>query len=330
MGRELLERRKLEFKEIVIREKRLPRVWEFKFSDGEDVRLWFNKCSKLQSFKSFVEDINNILSGYNIKVLGDKEKEIEFLSCIGKINMIPQKGNCYFSDNDEMYMWYRTYIIKNKDFETIVHNSLKEYQEFDLTTIWPDVRKEFFDVIKGFKRIPNHGEAKLQNDIDVRTIYDKLKTFDPEIVEKLLLHLETYNPKGLTTDDRIREITEVVTRLRYIPYLQECRFSDGTDMCTWYTKYKEKLPEFRKEIESLVESESPYKKVNIYLIPNFRKTGGKFYTICSNVGERLDLSQIETVEELLEKYPTVVKKGGLILKQDEEIGSVSFKKGKSK
>ena len=39
------------------------------------------------------------------------------------------------------------------------------------------------------------------------------------------------------------------------------------------------------------------KKVNIYLIPNFRNTGGKFYTIFTNVGERLDLSSIESYEE---------------------------------
>ena len=69
-------------------------------------------------------------------------------------------------------------------------------------------------------------------------------------------------------------------------------------------------------------------KVNIYLIPNFKKTGGKFYTILTNVGERLDLSSIETYEDALKIDSSIKKQGGLILKKDQTIDSVSFKKGK--
>lgn len=330
MSREMFEKRKYEFIETIIREGRLPRVWEFRFSDGEDQRLWFNTISKLKAYDGFMNEINALLSKYNIKVLSDKEKEIEFLDCIKIVNRVPQKGEYYFSDNDEMYMWYMNYIIKHREFERLVRDSLREYQDFDLATVWPLVKNEFLTIIKGLKRIPNYGEVILQNDIDARTIYDKLETFDPEFVEKLLLHLQTYNSKGLGIDDRREEMIKTVSKLGYIPYLQECRFSDGTDMFTWYNKYKDLLPNFRDEINSLISRKPDNKKVNIYLIPNFRKAGGKFYTICTNVGERLDLSQINSFEDALKLDPDIIKRGGVILKQDEEIETVSFKKGKSK
>ena len=116
----------------------------------------------------------------------------------------------------------------------------------------------------------------------------------------------------------------------YIPDLQEARFTDGTDMLTWYTRYKNEIPNLEEEINCLVNKETPKKKVNIYLIPNFRKAGGKFYTICTNVGERLDLSNITSYEQAKELDDTFTKRGGLILRKDEEIDSVSFGKGKSK
>ena len=100
-------------------------------------------------------------------------------------------------------------------------------------------------------------------------------------------------------------------------------------MFTWYIKYKNVFPDLEKEINSVIWKNSPKKKVNIYLIPSFRKTGGRFYTICTNVGERLDLSQIESIEDALQEDDTIVKRGGIILKKDEEIDSISFKKGNS-
>ena len=131
-------------------------------------------------------------------------------------------------------------------------------------------------------------------------------------------------------DERKEEFKEIVLLLGYIPDLQEFRFSDETDMFTWYMRYKEKLPGFEEELEPLITKENPNKKVNIYLIPNFKSTGGKFYTICTNVGERLDLTNIQTYEELKQQDESVTKKGGLILKKDEEIDFISFVKGKTR
>ena len=328
MSNDLFEKRSLEFIENILKNKRLPKVWEVKFKDGEDQRLWFNTISKLDKFKDFVNKVNETLESFGSKLLSDIEKEEAFLECVSNLNRVPFKGEYYFTDNDDMYMWYMNYKKKNKDFETKVHNSLKEYQDLDLATIWPDIKEEFIFIIKGLKRIPEHGEAILQNDIDVRVVYDKLETFEPKFVEKLLLHLQTYNPKALTIDARKKELIDRVSSLGYIPDLQESRFSDDTDMFTWYTRYKSILPNLEDEVKPFIQTKTPNKKVNIYLIPNFRKSGGKFYTICTNTGERLDLSNVTSYEEALKLDSSLVKKGGLILKKDEEIASVSFAKGR--
>lgn len=330
MSKELFKQKKYEFVETLMREKRLPKVWEFKFSDGQDQRLWFDSISKLPLYNEFINEINILLNKFNIKALNDKEKEEEFLNCINNLNRVPFKSEYYFTDNSDMYMWYMNYKKTNSEFETKVHNSLKEYKELDLATIWPDIKQEFIFIIKGLKRIPEHGEKELQNGIDVRVIYDKLETFDPVFVEKLLLHLQTYNKDCLSIEDRKKELLLEVSTLGYIPFLQESRFSDGTDMFTWYTRYKNKIPNLEEEVTSLIRTNNPNKNVNIYLIPNFRKSGGKFYTICTNVGERLDLSNITLYEEALELDSSLVKRGGLILKKDEEISSISFVKGRSK
>ena len=330
MSRELFKKRKYEFIELIIKEQKLPKVWEFRFTDGEDMRLWFNKIYGLKEYRDLMNDINIILNKYNIKVLNDTEREKEFLTCISQINHIPRYNEVYFSDNIDMHMWYMNYRNNNIDFETIVHNNLREYQELDLANIWTLIKQEFIYILKELKRVPNHGEVILQNEIDVRSIYDKLESYDPIFFEKLLLHLQTYNKKGLSIDDRINQLKNVISSLGYIPVLQEFRFSDGTDIFTWYMRYKDKLPNLEKEINSLIYKESPCKKVNIYLIPKFRNTGGKFYTICTNIGERLDLSNIDSFEDALKLDDTFTKRGGVILKKDEEIESVSFKKGKSK
>ena len=332
MSKELFEQRKSQFIETIKREKRLPRVWEFKFQDGEDQRLWFDKISKLEQIKGFVDEINNeinnVLKQCNIKLLTDKEKEEEFLNCIKNINKIPSKSECYFTDNSDMYMWYINYKKNNNEFETKVHNSLKEYQEFDIATIWPDIKQEFIAIIKSLKRIPNHGEVILQNGIDVRVIYDKLVTFDPIFIEKLLLHLQTYNKKTLTIEQRKEELINVVSTLGYIPFLQESRFSDGTDMFTWYTRYKKSIPDLEDEILSLVKINNPKNQVNVYIIPQFRKTGGAFYMIATNEGVQLDLTGVTSFEEAQELYPNLKKGGGLILPRGSEIGSVTYVKGR--
>lgn len=294
------------------------------------MRLWFNKISKLENFKDFVNEINIILGKYNLKILSDKEKEQEFMNYIEYNIQIPLYGEAYFSDNDEMRSWYISNRGKNRNFETIVHNNLKEYQELDLASIWSFIKLEFIAIIKKLKRIPNHGEVIIQDGIDVRVIYDKLESFDPEFTEKLLLHLQNYNSKKLSTDDRIKELLLTISNLGYIPFLQESRFSDGTDMFTWYNRYKNVLPNLDKDIQLKLTKEEPKRKVNIYLIPNFKNKGGKFYTICTNVGERLDLSNISSFDEAKTIDDTLVKRGGVILKQNEEIESVDFVKGRTK
>ena len=330
MGKENFEKIKLEFMQTILRIERLPRVGEFHFKNGDDQRLWFNKVYKIDNFKDFIDEIKRILRQFGIELLSDEEKEEEFLECIQAINRVPLKDECYFTDNDEMRNWYINYKQEHQDFETKVHDSLREYQEFDLEPIWSNIKTEFITIIKNLKRIPKHGEKMLQDGIDVRTVYDKLETYDPQFVETLLLHLQTYNAKKLSLPERKKEFLREVALLGYIPYLQESRFSDRTDMFTWYTKYKDTIPNLEEEVQSLIENPNPNKEVNIYLIPNFRKSGGKFYTICTNVGERLDLSNINSFEEALQLDSTLVKRGGLILKKDEEIASVRAKKGRSK
>lgn len=330
MPKELYINRVKEFKEYVLENHILPKVWKTRFSDGEDIRLWFNKISKSDKFKTFIFEINDLLKKYDSKILEDNEKEQEFLEYISNNNQIPLYGQSYFSDNDEMRSWYMNYKQRNRNFETVVHNNLAEYQNLDLAEIWSFIKKEFISIIKKLKRIPNHGEVIIQDGIDVRVIYDKLESFDPEFTEKLLLHLQTYNSRALSIDDRVNELINCVANLGYIPFLQEIRFSDGTDMFTWYNRYKNILPNLETEVSSKIKAESPKRKVNIYLIPNFRNTGGKFYTICTNVGERLDLSSIVSFDEAKKLDDSLVKRGGVILKQDEEIESISFMKGKSK
>ena len=206
MSKELFEKRKIEFKEFVTREHKMPRIWEVRFSDNEDMRLWFNKISKIDKFKDYVNEVNSLLNKFDLKVLSNKEKEQEFTNYISKKKQIPLYGEIYFSDNDEMHSWYMSYKERNRDFETTIHNRLTEYQELDLASIWSFIKVEFISIIKKLKRIPNHGEVIIQDGIDVRTIYDKLESFDPEFTEKLLLHLQTYNKNSLSIDDRVNEL----------------------------------------------------------------------------------------------------------------------------
>lgn len=210
MSRELFEKRKLEFIGAVVKEKRLPKTWEYSFSDGEDMRVWFDKISKVESFKIFIDKINELLSNFDKKILTDKEKEEEFLNCISLICRIPLKRECYFSDNSDMYMWYMEYKRKNKSFETIVYINLPEYEDFDLATTWPLIKKEFIAVIQTIKKIPEFGKVFLQNGLDVRLICEKLKNYDPNFTEELLLHIETYNKNSLSQEKRIEELKEVI------------------------------------------------------------------------------------------------------------------------
>lgn len=327
----LVKKRKLEFIRTVIRWQNLPKVWKAKFEDGEDMRLWFNKISKLESFADFVTGVENVLKNFNVKILNDKEKEIEFLNAIKKYNQIPERGSLYFSDNSDMYTWYMNYKRNNSEYESIVHNNLTEYRDFDLEPIWEDIKQEFILIIKKLKRVPEYGEAIFSNyDIDVRVVYEKLKTYDTPLYEKVLLHLETYRDKSLSIDDRIKELSTKVEELGYIPDFQEARFSDGTDMFTWYTRYKNNIPAIGKNIESKIQEEQPQKKVNIYRIPRFKNKNGTFYTLNVNSGERLDLTDITSPEIEQEKKSTLEERETIFLKPSEEISFTDIKKGISK
>lgn len=333
MGKEMYEQRKKEFLEFVKREKRLPVKWKAQFSgekDRDDMRLWFDKIAAVGKFKDFCDEVDELLHSFGKKLLSNEEKEEEFFRCIEKLNKIPEKGKEYFSDGDEMYMWYIRYKKHRPAFETSVHESLFEYQELDLSEIWTTIREEFVGVIKNIKKIPKHGEVVLQSGIDVRVIFDKLQSFDPAFVERVMHYIQSHNENNLSIEDRTKELKDAVSKLGYIPALQESRFTDGTDMFTWYMRYKKIIVSLEDELQKLITKEPPIRKVNIYLIPNFRNTGGKFYTICSNEGARLDLSDISSFEDALKKDNSIVKRGGVILKQDEEIDTVSFKKGKTK
>ena len=323
MGRKMFEDRKRIFKETIMSIGNLPRTWMFKFEDGEDQRVWFDKLLKTEEYKDFIKEVEDLLSKFGKKIVTDKEKEEEFYEHILLIDRIPMEREYYFSDNSDMRMWYMSYKDKHEDFETKVHDSLSENTDLDLEVIWSDIKEEFFYIIKTLGRIPRHNEKKLQCGIDVRTIYDRLETFDTSLYEKINLHLATYKKNTPSTQKRTEEFLTMISKLGYIPELQEARFSDNCDMLTWYERYKTVVPELEEEVSKRITKTKPVKKVNIYLIPNFKNKGGKFYTICSNTGEVLDLSEVTTFEEAQQLDSTLVKRGGLILKQDEEIETIS-------
>ena len=47
MKRELFKRRKYEFVAVINNIKRLPNIGEYHFTDGEDMRLWYESVTKL-------------------------------------------------------------------------------------------------------------------------------------------------------------------------------------------------------------------------------------------------------------------------------------------
>lgn len=323
MERKLFEERKRIFKETIKSICNLPRTWEYSFEDGEDQRIWFDKLVKTNEYLDYINEVKELLDKYDKKILTDKEKEEEFFNYITITNRIPFERESYFSDNSDMRMWYMSYKDRHQEYETKIHNSLSEYNSLDLAEIWPSVKPEFIHIIKELKKIPRHNEVILQCGIDVRSVYDKLETFDTIFYERVNLYLSTFKKKKLSSEDRVKELLDKVSSLGYIPYLRECRFSDNCDMFTWYLRYKDKVPELQEEVNKRITKEKPLTKVNIYLIPNFRNTGGKFYTICTNVGEELDLTGINTFEEAKKLDSTLTKRGGLLLKKDEEIGIIS-------
>lgn len=290
MKKELFKIRKYEFVEVINRIKRLPNIWEYTFCDGEDMRKWYDSISKLGVYNDYIREINILINKYNISLLSDKEREEQFINTISKIERLPKKDEISFTDNTDMYSWYIKYKNNNPSFEREIKEYLPEYKDIDLTNIWPSCKQEFINILKQLKRVPRYGEYILDNGIDIRVLYDKLQHHDPIFFEKLLLHLETYKLKKLSIDKRIEELRLEVIRLGYIPYIQESRFSDGTDMFTWYMRYKEKLPELKQELSKYTINKD--KNITIYSIPRFRNKTGKYYNLQTNIDETLDLSNI--------------------------------------
>lgn len=296
MKRELFKRRKYEFVSVINNIKRLPNIGEYYFTDGEDMRLWYDAITKLTVYNDYIKEINILVKKYDIKCLTDEEKKQEFLRFVLKNKHIPNEKEKMFTDGNDMFSWYNKYREIDFNFEKEIKESLPEYQELDLTFIWPDVKEEFINIIKRLRRIPKYGEKYLENGIDVRLLYDKLQIHDPMFIEKILLHLETYKIRKLSIEQRLNELMKKVRTLGYVPYLQESRFSDGTDMFTWAQRYRYIVPGLDKEL-SKYQVNQP-NNVKIYSVPKFKNKEGKYYSLETKY-ENLDLSNI-IAQELAE------------------------------
>ena len=327
MGKELFEERKEFFKDFVKTEKRLPRYWEITFADGQDLRQWFDSIVDAKQFENYINEIKEVLSLYGLKLLTDEEKEKAFLEYISLKGQMPLYREAYFEDNEDMNVWFNHYRKIKPEFERNIIESNQDYQTFELEEIWFVIRDNYIRAIKSMKRIPNVGEYKVPEGIDSRIIFDKLTIERPEEAEEIIMQIYGSKKSSLSLEDRIKEFITEVKKLGYIPELQEKRFSDKIDMFTWYTIAKDKIPGLEEKVNSLVQKNTT-KKINIYFIPEFRNTGGKFYRIVSNEGEVLDVSNLTSLEEAKEIDQTFSTRGGMILKSSEELNSDNVFGGK--
>ena len=237
MTNEIIIKRIQELKETIRRIKNLPKVRQCTTFDGEDQRLWFESISKIKEFNNYIEEIDSLLSQYGITRLTDEEREEEFLIKVISIKRLPKEKELYFIDNLDMRSWYNKYIYQNKDYKKTIYNNLPEYQELDLSIYWTkEIKEEFIQILKRIRRIPKHREIKLSNGIDFTILLDKLYTYDSIFYEKVLLTIANISPDPLSEDIKEKLFINKVKQLEYIPYIQEERFPDGTDMFTWYYK----------------------------------------------------------------------------------------------
>lgn len=324
MSRIQFEKKYDELMDYIRIEHKLPKVWEEQFSDNSDMRLWFNKLYSNNLYKEYCLNIVNILNKYGFKILSDKEKENEFIEYIKKYDEIPSYNNAFFSDNSDMANWYLKYKNNNDEFETNVHNLLSEYNEFDLSCVLFYAKEEFFEVVNKLKRIPSHGEVYTQNGIDIRVIFDKLSDYEPELAENLLIELSSFSKNKLNIKDRKNQYLDYIRNMGSTPWLQECRFSDGVDMYTWYEKYKNRIDGFEEEVNELI-SKKKVSKVNLYLLYDSLEDGNISYTICTNEGIELNLDFISNFNEAKDKYPELCERGKIILKENEQIQKVKIK-----
>jgi len=323
MGKELFEKRKLEFKKTILTKKELPKLNTVRFTDGEDQRLWYDSLKRIPKEIAFIKEIESLLSTLNKQTMTDEERKEIFLDIIIRIKRVPNQKEYYFSDNVDMKKWYLDYTKKDNEFVYEIKKHLPENINFDHTEINEEDIQALKNYIKDKKRLPKYHEAKTERGIDFRVIYDKLETSDPIYCETVMHFLASNKKDSLSPESKKDQFLTKVKELKYIPILQECRFTDNTDMFIWYQRYKNIFPNLEEEVNNLI-NEPVNKKLNIYLIPNFKNKGGKFYTICSNIGEKLDISEITTFEELQKLDNTVKKSGGIIIKQDEEIASITL------
>ena len=322
--KKLYEKYKYEFLNYINKNHKLPKVWEARFSDNTDMRLWYDKVTRCDELHLFKNEVKEILDGFNFRILDDEEKSALFFSYITANLRFPMYGEEYFSDNSEMYSWYRGYILRNREYEKMICDNLCENQNFDLAEIWSSVKSDFIKTIKAIKRKPRYGEFIVSNGTDVRVIFEKLATFDPKLYDMLLLYIIESTSKGISFDERENQLISWITINGYIPELQEVRFSDGVDMYTWYVKYKNNTLKLNKILETIIEDKSK-KNVNIYMIPEFQNKAGRFYVICTNVGEKIDISEVSSYSEAKKIDSSISKVGGIILTKQEKIGSISIK-----
>lgn len=324
--RELYKKYLEEFK-LIVKDGKLPKVGEYRFFDGVDVRTWFDKTYTLNT--ECIIGLQRIINDNDVIILSDSEKEEIFTNFVKENERIPQKKEFYFEDNTESRSWFLKYIKDNSDYVTKILEYLKEFKELDLNTVWPECKNEFTKIFLSKEKILNYNEKKLSNGIDFRVLYEKLLLSSNESIqeytEAINLYLLGGKEKRLTIEERLEELKEEIIRLRRLPSLRESRFSDGGDMHTWYKKYQKeeflnkKINNLKDEVKDLLD-EFKVRKITVYAIPNYKNTkGGKFYTICSNAGRIIDTEDLTTFEELQRLDPTIEKIGGIVLKRSKKL-----------
>lgn len=256
---DLFYQRKKEFIKFIKIKKRLPNMWEMTFTDGEDARIWFDSLLKLDFdyAKSFVNEIYSI---YNIRTLNELEKENEYIEYVRVNSGKLKQGYHYFSDGVDMFKWLYPIKDEKKNFAKFVRNIDMDYYELEMPLYWPRSKKELVDLIKKLKRLPDYGEKVLLCGLDARALINKLLTYDPDFIETMLLHIESYKTDKMDVNARINAYLMAVENLGYRPFLQECRFIDGTDMYTWINKYERIIPNLKEEIDSRILDDYKIKK----------------------------------------------------------------------
>ena len=302
---------------FVAKNERLPMIGEVTFSDGMDMRLWFNGLAPLIGKAQFVDEVFKAIEGAGIFLLNDKEKETEFLDCVSRIKHIPYYREEAFSDNSDMYSWYMNYRLRNSLFERSVCNCLPEFNEFDINTILDD---GMWIAVRIFLRCADK-RNKTYKDVDMMTIVYKLIKEEPARFEKELLQVNAEG--GLTQQARKEHFLETIRLLGYVPDLQEVRFADFVDMYTWYNQVGILDQEIVQAVRD-VEGSQEKKKYNIYLFPSVKNTtGGAVYVACRSE-EALTIVDGTSLKDALNNFSSLKRTGAAILPKDGKARKVYF------